>query len=312
MFTYTNYVRNGDGDRIPKEVHGASCLDDWLEAWQFAMVGFVHGRVVESGIAEAYRDHFKQLANLYPDCWHIACAAEWTCRFEWAPKELRCQRLFAESNPAFSSFNKVQPWNSVLLAAVSGIEAMQFWKTELEDKARAWQRQGHAAARPSWVNRQEALYQPGGATAARSPGGNGAQVGGQPQVQNPPGTGRRAARKAAAETRRGSQGQPPPPPPVPNPEWANGRPPRRGQYPEWANQRRPDGRYMYAEDGTEICYTYSRTADGCSTECTATPPRAHACEWCRGQHRSIRCPSHPNWVPPPKTKGKGRGKSKST
>ena len=111
----------------------------------------------------------------------------------------------------------------------------------------------------------------------------------------------------------GAQGQQqlPPPPPVPNPDWASQRPPRGGRHPEWANQRRPDNRYMYTEDGTELCYTFNRAADGCGAECTAQPPRAHACEWCRGQHRAIRCPSHPNWVPPPKM-GKGKGKTKGT
>jgi hypothetical protein len=59
--------------------------------------------------------------------------------------------------------------------------------------------------------------------------------------------------------------------------------------------QRQDGRYMQSVSGTQICFNYSRQKDGCKAQCPES--RAHICEWCRGNHRSIECPQHPNWVP---------------
>ena len=72
-----------------------------------------------------------------------------------------------------------------------------------------------------------------------------------------------------------------------------GRPGKGG-----ADEQRPDGRYLCAADGTEICYAWSRHGDGCAENCRATPPRAHICEFCRTGHRTVRCPVHKGWRPP--------------
>jgi hypothetical protein len=69
--------------------------------------------------------------------------------------------------------------------------------------------------------------------------------------------------------------------------------------------RRKDGRYMVSVNGTQICFGYSRSKDGCKAQCPAS--RAHICEWCRGNHRSVECPQHPGWVPPePEKQGEAK------
>ena len=64
------------------------------------------------------------------------------------------------------------------------------------------------------------------------------------------------------------------------------------------DERRPDGRYLCAKDGTEICYAWSRHEGGCSNPCRGNPVRAHVCEFCRTSHRTVHCPDHPDWKSP--------------
>ena len=76
---------------------------------------------------------------------------------------------------------------------------------------------------------------------------------------------------------------------------------------DWVAEKNPDGRFRRMEDGSEICFDWGRNPDGCATPCKQVPKRAHACELCRGSHRTINCPTFPGWKPP---KGKGKGKGK--
>ena len=83
---------------------------------------------------------------------------------------------------------------------------------------------------------------------------------------------------------------------------------------QWWNKQREDGRYMYNEARVELCYKFGREVNGCVSDptapCVCEPKRAHQCEWCRQNHRTINCPAHPGWTPPPpKGKGKGGGRA---
>ena len=55
--------------------------------------------------------------------------------------------------------------------------------------------------------------------------------------------------------------------------------------------QRKDGRYIRSQDGTEICYSWTRDPKGC-VDGQCPNKRAHVCEWCRGQHRSVHCKEH--------------------
>jgi hypothetical protein len=72
--------------------------------------------------------------------------------------------------------------------------------------------------------------------------------------------------------------------------------------------QRKDGRFFRSINGSEICFDWSRTENGCSTTCPHH--RAHVCEWCRQPHRTIACPVHPGWKPTELTAQKGKGKGK--
>ena len=85
---------------------------------------------------------------------------------------------------------------------------------------------------------------------------------------------------------------------------------------EWLDEKKPDGRYLRHTNGSDFCFTFTRFKGGCSSDgvCVQAVKRQHACEWCRGPHRSVDCTSHPGWKPAPannKQKGaKGKGKGK--
>eukprot|EP00971_Amphidinium_carterae_P270400 5365364-Amphidinium_carterae.3 len=76
-------------------------------------------------------------------------------------------------------------------------------------------------------------------------------------------------------------------------------------------QQRADGRYFRGPGGGEICYTWGRSANGCTSPCPQA--REHVCEFCRKTHRTVECPDHQGWQPPkesgpPPSKGKGRNR----
>ena len=289
----TVHHQNAAGAWVAKEVPGAHCLDDWLEAWAFATTGFVMGEIVTVGVADAYRDNFKKLCDSYPTSWWICCQAEWEFRFEFAVDELRRQKDFHAAAPTVSAFDPAQPWNSVLLAGTRGIESMSFWEDRLKEKARNWVSSGRSQVDPSWIRRQSDMF------LANGGGGRQVWLQGEPKPQpnaaaNPNGSGKGAGRRGAKRLR-------------------NEAAPTKGE--EWKDAKGADGRYRYAKNGADFCYSWGRNANGCGPDGTPCPDgRAHSCEWCRDGHKSIACPVHPHWVPPrgkgEKGKGKGKGKGK--
>ena len=293
MFSMTACVHNSGGQYISKEIPEASCLDDWEAAWDFATVGFVMSGTVDRGVADAYKAFFKKMANNYPDAWWLAYQADWQLRHEWANEEKRRQKAFHEDNPALSRYDPLRPWNAVLKAAVRGVESMAYWEENFKERARKFERDRSGAGN-QWVNRQALNFVPGFEGQSL-----GAQAALPPPPQPLPGQGKRALKRAAAVARGGGPQHRQPPPVRPRTEEA--------VRPTWADTKRQDGRYLYDYGGVELCYSWNRTQDGCGESCTANPKRAHGCEWCRGQHRAIRCPKHPGWSPEPKGKGKGKG-----
>ena len=308
-FTMTAYQQNAEGLYIAKSVPGPQTLDEWLEAWAFVTSAFIHADVAHQGVMESYRDKFAARARAHPRAWWVAATAEWEFRHEFAPQELARQRQFRNTAPTLSQFDENYPWDSVLLAGVSGVTAIEFWNERLTLPAQKWtEEQGHAL--PSWVSRQEALFNPVSGGGFRTQAG-GAR-GGMSASAAPVGAaalqstqGRRAAKRARAASREeaprgGAQTQD-----VTNQV--------KALAPKWignvnVNARRGDGRFMFGENGVEICYNYSRN-QGCD-EGACPNKRLHICEWCRGEHRSTECRTHPNWKPAPPQKGGGKGKRK--
>ena len=289
QFAMTASMKNADGVFITKEIPGCQNYEEWEAAWDFATVSFVMGGHIDKGVADAYKAFLKKLAINYAAVWWMVCQADWHMRFEWAVEERRRQQSFHDENPLLSKFDPIRPWNSVLRAAIRGIDSMAFWDDHVKEKARKYEKDRSTGGN-QWVARQETSYQ-----------------GGAPTPPPPPGGGKRALKKARAMARGGAQQQA-------QHQYQSEPAPLRQRTeeavrPAHADHKRTDGRFLYDHNGIELCYTWGRCENGCAGICTAEPKRSHGCEWCRGQHRTIHCPSHPNWVPPPKGKGKGKGKN---
>ena len=168
---------------------------------------------------------------------------------------------------------------------------MQFWTDHLKERARRWAESGQADIAPSWVRRQEDLYNTGAPSKQMQPP---QPLPPQPlagiQIQRAPGTGRRALKRKSVSGHEGPA------------EY-------RENPANWVDQKRMDGGYRFSVEGLEICYAWNRSQEGCGAACSNVPPRAHVCELCRDPHKAIRCTVHPNWSPPvAKGKGKKGGK----
>ena len=306
------HVQNASGEWITKEFKGPADLEAWTEAWKFAAAGFLMGDVVDRAVAEGYEGFFTSMVKNYPgpDAWAVCAQAEWTFRFEFAADEVQRQQEFHDTNPDASLYEPGRPWNSVLLAGVRGIDALQFWEQRLKEPARRLLYSSAGASGSAfWVEAQAAAYHPvtgadlgavGRSLDDRKGGGGGGGGGG--------GTGRRARKRAAETPRASGDGVQPSRPKLPTP-LVRGRG-KGGAEPD-PNLKRPDGRYYMDSNGLELCYAWNRSPSGCSDSlgCRAAQKRVHACEWCREPHRAAKCPEHPGWTPPsPPTPGGGGGR----
>ena len=104
----------------------------------------------------------------------------------------------------------------------------------------------------------------------------------------PPGPGAGAGISKAVGG-KGRRGKSPPP--------AQGKKAKRSSLN--AQKRRKDGRHVVNSEGTEICFLWNRSREGCSERCLHK--RARQCEWCLGPHRAVdpSCTVKPQgWKPP--------------
>ena len=169
---------------------------------------------------------------------------------------------------------------------------MEVSGSRLRDNATKWEK-GYGDSLQSWVRRQASLYAPTSGTSIMgapvppppAAPGQARQFSGTESGQRQ-GDGRRVGKK-----RRGGQGgggkataaqhqvqQPPP-------KKFQGA---RQQLPEvWVtvngvdvnvNAQRGDGRFLFSNEGVELCYSYNRNQGGCTDVCSAQPHREHLCE----------------------------------
>ena len=230
-----------------------------------------------------------------PTNWWLCVEADWTIRFEIAPVVRRKLETWHSTMPGWSTFNTAAPWDSVVAFLTDGKEADDIWDRQFRDRidlnkdnrlylewSLAWEAKQAALGGP--------LHDPSAKGRSASSHSAAPQQAQAPAQQRLSKTQRRAQRKAPLR-------------------FQDGVPKRPRQAP-----MREDGR-LFNCNGLPICYAFSRTRNGCvPDEQIAAAPcangRCHCCEFCGGdnvdRHRTIDCPVHPNWVPPP-IKGKGKG-----
>ena len=157
---------------------------------------------------------------------------------------------FYVSNPAASTFDPLQPWNSVIRDSL-GAAAMQFWEDELKDPARLAMIEGRRVqdctpAPPRNFHPPNVPPLPPLSEVLRQ----------DEEYRNGKGKGKASAKKVKKAALK--------------------------------KKRRDEGMSSVASDGVQICFSWNRAAKGC-VDGKCPNKRAHVCERCGEQHRSVHC-----------------------
>lgn len=131
-----------DGQWKTIELPGASSFTAWEEAWRIFRTAAIMLKLASPSVLDRYAAEFKSRVQEYPDCWHLAAQADIRCRSEFWLQEKRRQEEFHSAHANMSSFNTMQPWNSVIKAAANSSE---FWRKEFEKPALLYKMNGPKA-----------------------------------------------------------------------------------------------------------------------------------------------------------------------
>lgn len=131
-----------DGQWRSVELPGASSFIAWEEAWRIFRTAAIMLGLASPCVLDRYAAEFKARVLEYPDCWHLAAQADIRCRSEFWLQEKRRQEEFHAAHANMSSFNTMQPWNSVIKAAANSSE---FWHREFEKPALLYKMNGPKA-----------------------------------------------------------------------------------------------------------------------------------------------------------------------
>ena len=267
------YVETPNGWRC-EELAGAISKEDWEAWWQFATKMYIHSGSIHPGVCRKYAKRFLALIGNFPQCcWWLGMIAETKYRCKRAPMVLRRLVKFHKSHPAVSGFDEEKPWNSVLLEAIDGPEAVAYWKTELEDPCNRWLRNiSGRQCQSDWLARQYALGAP---KASKRPAATHTDSDKEEEQQ-----------PKKKKAKRGVKAQ------------ASAAPSGRN------DRARKDGRLRTCY-GTPFCFPWAR-AGGCVEGLVCPMHHAHACEFCRGPHRNSECEQRPGGQP---SASKGAGKN---
>jgi len=251
-----------------KEVPGAPSLEGWLECWRVFRTGAVMEGLASPVTLDKYSAAFAKMARRYPDCWHVAARADQRCRSEFWVEERRDLEEFHDANPSLSTLNPLMPWDAVIRSSVTSLEGRDFWSREYTDLVNHFKNSGGQTIDPSAGAAQRAnllgmVHQGKGAAGASQ----------RDDYDN-----------RRPEWRQPKGGKP-----------ANAKGTPKGGKPSKGVIKNGDlnkqGKFYKDAHGTQLCFGWNRSANGCSKVCPAK--RAHVCEICRGNHRAVHCKSAP-------------------
>ena len=133
-----------DGQWKSIELPGASNFTVWEEAWRIFRTAAIMLCLASPSVLERYASEFKSRVREYPESWHLAAQADIRCRSEFWMQERRRQEEFHAAHANMSSFNMMQPWNSVIKAAANSTEV---WHKVFEKPALLFKMNGPRAIR---------------------------------------------------------------------------------------------------------------------------------------------------------------------
>ena len=263
------HTKNHMGVWVMKEVPAAASLDEWLASWTFHTGMAIFTDFAAETTMDLYRDNFVELTkSLSADEFAIASKAERSCRVKRMPKVLQELKRFSADHPGFSTFSAERPWEAVIQHCCKGVEASLWWQENLRNKVHDYQiakNKGELAS----------LMANGGAGNYDIPEAN-----------------------PAWKRRRGTRGKG-----IPIQLGTKETLEEPADSSRWQDKKRPVGRYMFTANGVPLCFDFGRWSVPyyCNGPCANS--RAHGCEWCRGNHKAIRCEAYKSkhgrfWSPP--------------
>ena len=261
--------RDTQGNWKTVELPGPADFTAWEASWEVFKSAAIAENVASLATLTRYAAEFKSRVVTYPGCWHLAVEADVLARSEQMVTKRRELEVLHAKNPALSDFDPGRPWDEVFRAMAKDRD---FWNKMFEQPAMRYQLSNPPRAVPNF-SMTGGLAQ-GSSFQTQADGG-----GGHPNPK---------VRKEKFKKPKGPGG------PGGGPKGAG----KGGN-----EEKRKDGRFLRGRNGADICYTFSRDEGGCSETCPQK--RLHICEFCRGQHRTIHCPTHPGWTAPP-VGGKGK------
>ena len=282
-----------DGSYQAKEINGPSSFAAWLKCWRvFAFAMSALKQACRTRL-QRYADRIAKLSEEFPNHWWIIGMADIHMRSEHIERVRReCVRKHQKGE--LTDFDAARPWDVAFREAAAD---EGYWQREVDKKVLLYTSAITSASRltdPGYGPIEELSASLRSSASGGGPSGRvskrkrGAQSGSDSEDSAAEPGRKKSGKKQKAKQRKPSA----PAATRPSPAGEFGRGAKRADY------QRPDGRYVRAPDGTEICYAYAHRAEGCKDRCPQR--RAHICEWCRGDHRSTdeRCTKKPSgWTP---------------
>ena len=294
-------IREANGKYRPIEVSGPSCWEAWETSWLVFKAAAIAMNLATGPTLDLYSQKLKERAREYPQAWYLLMKADIIMRSEeWQKSHRRFARLHTAA-PQLSEFNLAMPWECVIRQAALD---ESYWRKHVETPAMRAEIRQEPPSTAFWAGGLDDPNYSG--IEARSKGKNrGNDWGDGGGMGRGKGGDYNNAGKdwghGGGKGRGGGGGK----------DWNRGGGGGKGKgfdrtggpgSGKAADAQRGDGRYFTSVNGTQLCFAYGRNKDGCKKVCPLG--RAHACELCRGQHRTIECPKNPGWTPPQKGKGK--------
>jgi hypothetical protein len=308
LLKFQAFFQTSNGTFQTKELNGPSSLEEWRKSWRVFVFAMVVLKAARKSRLDRYEMRITKMAETYPNMWWVVGTADIRCRSEHLERVRRSEARAHEAKIAAglpSEFDPAMPWDFVFVQAARDDA---FWAEHVERKAVLF---------ASRIRTPQQLIDEGfgqvkevagqdltakAASAAGVPDGGSGRGGGDRKRRGSrrsvSGSSERQNKKKKRKG-RGARGDARPVSP-PAKSAASGltaknaaRPPQRGSA---GASKRPDGRFYRNEQGKQLCWTWNHDAAGCDEPCRSN--RAHSCEWCRQNHRSVNCPQAPaGWKP---------------
>ena len=262
------------GEYTKRELSGPASFAEWKRAWRVYSFAMEVLQAASRTRLKRYMDTISDFNDDYPDLWWLIACADHKMRkmqFERIRRRLAKEHAEVTKVGLAHDFDPKRPWDLVIKEAAVDRD---FWHKEIDRKVLQYttaQRNKEGLTDPGFG---ELRFEPG--FSARS-GGSGADERPAPKRQMQRQQQQAPNRPSAAQRRklRQQQGQ-----------GGGSQPPSGGGGAVLDfNRRDAQGRFLLDGDGTELCWEWNRSHNGCSAVCPRE--RVHKCEYCRrDNHRS--------------------------